>query len=61
MQALINETNHIGNNINQIAKNSNAGLYSESDKELLQAYLRRLLIYTERIIDSLVNYKDPKH
>lgn len=30
---LINEVNAIGNNINQITRNHNSGLYSEDDRE----------------------------
>ena len=56
IQKLINETNHIGININQITRNQNAGYYSESEKELLQAYLRRLLLYAGKVVDKIVNY-----
>ena len=56
IQELINETNHIGVNINQITRNQNAGYYSESETELLQAYLRRLLLYAGKVVAKLVNY-----
>lgn len=34
LKSLINEINHIGNNINQIVKNNNSKLYFESDNWL---------------------------
>ena len=37
---LINEVNHIGNNINQIVRNNNSGLYLDSDKTRLMEYMR---------------------
>lgn len=39
---LINEVNHIGNNINQIVRNNNSGLYLDSDKTRLMEYMRLL-------------------
>lgn len=42
LMGLINEVNRIGININQIAFNSNAQLYSKKDKEQLLAYMKKL-------------------
>ena len=39
---LINEVNHIGNNVNQIVRNNNSGLYMGSDKIRLMEYMRLL-------------------
>ena len=55
---LINEVNAIGNNINQITRNHNSGLYSADDKELLKAYMKKLnylVTDTIGVIDQL-NY-----
>ena len=38
----INEVNHIGNNVNQIVRNNNSGLYMDSDKTRLMEYMRLL-------------------
>lgn len=40
---LINEVNHIGNNINQITRNNNSELYFESDKKKLFNLMNELL------------------
>ena len=58
---LVVEFNHIGNNINQIARNANSGFYSESEKELLLAYIKKLYDQTRKVVSEIVNYKDPKH
>ncbi len=42
IRELINEVNAIGNNINQITRNHNSGLYSADDRELLKAYMKKL-------------------
>lgn len=42
LKELINEVNRIGININQIAFNNNAQLYSKKDKEQLLAYMKKL-------------------
>ena len=39
---LINDVNHIGNNVNQIVRNNNSGLYMDSDKTRLMEYMRLL-------------------
>ena len=46
---LINEVNHIGNNINQIARKNNAGFYSRDDMENLRAYMRKLINATREV------------
>lgn len=46
---LINEVNHIGNNINQIARKNNAGFYSRDDMESLRSYMRKLIMVTREV------------
>lgn len=55
LKKLINEINHIGVNINQIVHNHNSGLYSETDKERLIAYMRRLNQTVDRAVDEIGN------
>lgn len=50
LKELINEINHIGNNINQIVKNHNAQFYSEDDKTRLFAYMKKL----NKVVDEAV-------
>lgn len=45
---LISEVNHIGININQIAKNNNSKLYFESDKKKLLMMMNELLELLKR-------------
>lgn len=55
---LINAVNAIGNNINQITRNHNSGLYLEEDRTLLKAYMKKLnylVMDTIGVIDQL-NY-----
>ena len=42
VKQLINEVNHIGVNINQIAKNTNSGFYTEYEKKKLFALIKEL-------------------
>jgi hypothetical protein len=42
LKDLINEVNHIGVNVNQIVFHHNASLYSQGDKELLLAYMKKM-------------------
>ena len=42
MRKHILEVNHIGNNVNQIVRNNNSGLYMDSDKTRLMEYMRLL-------------------
>lgn len=49
VSGLINEVNHIGNNINQIARKNNAGFYSSDDMESLRSYMRKLIIATREV------------
>ena len=50
IKELINSTNAIGNNINQIAKNFNSGLFDESEKNRLIKLMQELVSNTEQII-----------
>lgn len=53
LKCLINEMNRIGNNINQITRNHNSGLYSQSDRERLMAYMRKLNIAVRDVVDKV--------
>lgn len=57
MGHLINEINHIGVNINQIVKRNNAGFYDEGDKELLEAYMRKLIDEVWEVTDKMGEFK----
>lgn len=48
---LINEINHIGVNINQITHNNNSNLYSEQDKRILTAYMRKIESRMNKVVD----------
>lgn len=50
LKSLINEVNRIGVNINEITHNNNLGLYRESDKIRLVAYMRKLNETVERVV-----------
>lgn len=53
LKGLINEVNRIGNNINQITRNHNSGLYSQSDRERLIAYMRKLNLAVKDVVDKV--------
>ncbi len=53
LKTLINEVNRIGVNINEIVHNINSGLYRESDKIRLVAYMRKLNEEMERAVAVL--------
>lgn len=53
---LINEVNHIGNNINQIARKNNAGFYSRDDMENLRAYMKKLINVTRKVEEKIGDY-----
>ncbi|WP_310604181.1 MobC family plasmid mobilization relaxosome protein [Anaerosporobacter sp.] len=55
LKELINEVNAIGNNINQITKNHNSMLYSESDRELLFAYMKKLNLQVKEVRTKIGN------
>ena len=50
LKALINEVNHIGNNINQITKNNNSKLYFEQDKRKLYACMQKLNLAMQEVV-----------
>ena len=50
---LRNEINKIGVNINQIVKNNNSHIYSESDKIELTDYLSRIVVTTQTLIQRM--------
>lgn len=53
IKTLINEVNHIGVNVNQIARNSNAGYFSGSDRQQLLAYMQKLNAEIEQVVRML--------
>lgn len=53
LRELINEVNHIGTNINQIVHNNNSGLYSDTDKEQLVAYMRKLNVEVNKVYEVI--------
>ena len=55
LKTLINEVNHIGNNINQITKNNNSKLYYESDKRNLSAYMQKLNLSLQEVVKGIGN------
>lgn len=55
LRDLINEVNRIGININQITFNNNAGMYSETDKVNLTAYMRKLNIEVSKVVEIVGN------
>lgn len=50
---LVNEINKIGVNINQIVKNHNSKFYSETDKQMLKAYMKKLNVTVKEVVDKL--------
>ena len=57
LRELINEVNHIGTNINQIVHSNNSGLYSETDKEQLVAYMRKLNVEVNKVYEVISERK----
>ena len=55
LKELINEVNHIGVNINQIAKSNNAGFYTDTEKRLLFAYMQKVNVAVEQVVTQLGN------
>ena len=53
IKTLINEVNHIGVNVNQIARNSNAGYFSGADRQQLFAYMQKLNAELEQVVKML--------
>ena len=53
VKTLINEVNHIGVNVNQIARNSNAGYFNSSEKQQLLAYMQKLNMEMEQVVKLL--------
>ena len=55
MKSLINEVNHIGVNVNQIARNSNAGYFGSADKQQILAYMQKLNTAVRQVVEKLGN------
>ena len=58
LKELINEVNHIGVNINQIAKSNNAGFYTDTEKRQLFAYMQKVNVAVEQVVTQLGNQSD---
>ncbi len=58
LSELINEVNHIGNNINQIARKNNAGFYNRDDMESLRSYMRKLILSVREVEKKIGSNKD---
>ncbi len=55
LKSLINEVNHIGVNVNQIAKSSNAGYFNGADRQQLLAYMQKLNAAVGQVVAKLGN------
>ena len=55
IKVLINEVNHIGVNVNQIARNSNTGYFGSADKQQLLAYMQKLNAAVRQVVEKLGN------
>ena len=55
IKSLINEVNHIGVNVNQIARNSNAGYFGSADKQQILAYMQKLNTAVRQVVEKLGN------
>jgi hypothetical protein len=53
LRELINEVNHVGNNVNQIARKTNAGEGGPGDRARLLAYMMRLSTGMSRVVEEL--------
>lgn len=50
---LINEVNHIGLNINQIAKSIHSGYLGINDEKVLTAYMKKLNAEVKKVVDMI--------
>ena len=55
IKSQINEVNHIGVNVNQIARNSNAGYFGSADKQQILAYMQKLNTAVRQMVEKLGN------
>lgn len=55
LKELINEVNRIGINVNQIVYHYNIDMYSNADKEQLIAYMRKLILTVNKVVDQVGN------
>lgn len=53
LKDLVNEVNAVGNNINQITRACNSGLYRMEDRELLRAYMKKLNMAVKEAVDKV--------
>jgi hypothetical protein len=49
----VGEVNRIGVNINEIVRNNNSSLYSDSDKSRLFAYMIKLNEKLNKVVDDI--------
>ena len=53
LAGLVGEVNRIGVNINEIVRNNNSSLYSDSDKSRLFAYMIKLNEKLNKVVDDI--------
>lgn len=53
LSGLVGEVNRIGVNINEIVRNNNSSLYSDSDKSRLFAYMIKLNEKLNKVVDDI--------
>lgn len=53
LTGLVGEVNRIGVNINEIVRNNNSSLYSDSDKSRLFAYMIKLNEKLNKVVDDI--------
>lgn len=53
LKSLINEVNHIGLNINQIAKSVHSGYLGINDEKVLIAYMKKLNAQVKKVVDVI--------
>ncbi|MBE5871260.1 MAG: MobC family plasmid mobilization relaxosome protein [Lachnospiraceae bacterium] len=53
LTGLVDEVNRIGININEIVRNNNSSLYSDSDKSRLIAYMVKLNEKLSKVVDDI--------
>ena len=61
LKELICEVNRIGVNINEIVYNNNSGLYSDSDRTRLFAYMLKLNQKLDKAVDDIGDNKNTSH
>jgi hypothetical protein len=55
LKQLINEVNHIGHNINQVAKSIHSGYLGINDEKVLIAYMKKINMEVKKVADLIGN------